>query len=124
MLKRIYKEIDDFTLNIKTIENHKQLINYMNNSFYSSMKLLISISSTFSIFWKVVFPFIVSSIILLVLLSIEPIRNELKGLLNINYVLGIFLYLILITLGYVFYAKKYFNSSMDKIKSSLEEDKN
>ena len=120
MINKTHKEIHNFTSNIKTIQSHEELLKYMNRSFYASIKLLISISSTFSIYWKVILPFIVSLSALLVLFNIEPIVKELHGILNINYILIIQLILISLTLIYISNSKKYFIFCMEKSKSIIQ----
>ena len=119
----MYKEINDFTLNIKTIKNHEELLTYMNSGFYSSIKLLISISSVFSIYWKVILPFIVSLGFLLILSSIQTIGKELEKFLDINFILAIFLSLCLLTLVFITHSKKYFLSCMEKSKKIIEKNK-
>lgn len=47
MLNKIHKEMNDFTVDIKTIKNHEELLGYMNSNFYASIKLLIAVSRTF-----------------------------------------------------------------------------
>lgn len=119
MLNKTLKEINDFSLNIKTIKSHDDLLNYMNSGFYSSIKLLISVSPTFSIYWKVVFPFIVSLSALFILSNIELIGEALSVFMNINYILAILLCLVFITLAYSMYCKKYFISCVEKSKSIM-----
>ena len=122
MLDKMHKEIDDFTLNIKTIKNHEELLKYMNSDFFSSIKLLISISSIFSIYWKVVLPFIVSLSALLILSLIRPIEEQLSIFININYVFAIFVCLSSLSFLYIKHSKKYFISCMEKSKKILEKD--
>ena len=119
MFNRTHREINDFTSDIKTIEDHETLLNYMNSNFYASIKLLASVSSTFSIYWKVVLPFIVSLSALVVLSNIEPIGEELKGILNISYVLGILLCLVFFTLMYILHCKKYLILCIEKSKNLM-----
>jgi hypothetical protein len=121
MLKKTHKEIDDFTLGIETIKSHETLLDYINSDFYASIKLLISISSTFSIYWKVVLPFIVSFSALLLLTNIKPIGMQIDAILNSNYLLGILICLVLITVMYILDCKKYCISSIEKSKSSMKD---
>ena len=124
MFTKTNKEINDFILNIKTIEDHKMLLYYMNSDIYSGIKLLISISKRFSIFWKVILPFIISLGILLFLSFIKPIGMELEKFLNITYVFAIFFGLVIFTIVYILQCKKLFISgvekSMDTIKDTSE----
>jgi hypothetical protein len=119
MFNKTHKEIDDFTLGIETIKSHKKLLDYINSDFYASIKLLISISSTFSIFWKVVLPFIVSLSALLLLSNIKPIGIQLDAILNSNYILGILVCLVLFTLMYIFNSRKYCISCIEKSMSLM-----
>ena len=116
MINKTYKELDKFTSEIKTSKNNQDLLDYLNTSFYSSVKLLISISSTFAIFWRVILPFIVSLCILLVLFFIEPIAEELRGVLNMYYVFSILLVLVLSKLIYILFCRKYLISILEKSK--------
>jgi hypothetical protein len=122
MFNKTNKEINDFTTNIKTIKNHTELLDYMNSSFYATIKLLISISSTFSIYWKVVLPFIISLSILLILSSIEPVGEQLHDVLNIrtNYILVILLCFLFVTLSYIVYCKTYLSSSIEKSRKTMK----
>ena len=120
MLNKIHREIDDFTSDIKTIKNHEELLNYMNSNFYASIKLLIAISSRFSIYWKVVLPFIVSLSALFVLLNIEPIAKEVDGVLNISYVFAILFALVSFKLLYILHCRKYLVSCIQMSKSVME----
>lgn len=115
MINKTNNEIYNFVSNIKTKKSHENLLKYMNNSFYSSIKLLISISSTFSIYWKVVLPFIVSLGALLILASIEPLAQEFRNIINVSYVAIIEFTLIAITFVYIMSSKKYFISCMKNI---------
>lgn len=122
MFNKTEKEIDKFTVDIKTTENHEKLLTYINSGFFSSLKLLISVSSTFSIYWKVVLPFIISLSALLLLSLIEPIGKELNNILNMTYVLVIFLCLVSFTVAYILSSKKYFISSIEKSKNLIDKD--
>jgi len=120
MLNKIHSELNEFSLDIKTIKSHEELLAYMNSNFYASIKLLISVSRTFSLYWRVVLPFIVSLCLLLVLSNIEPIGEQLRGLLNINYMMVILLCLVSLKLVYILYCKKYLISCIQKSKNLME----
>ena len=115
MLNKTKKEVDDFTLNIKTTKNADELLNYINVNFYSSIKLLISISKTFSIYWKVVLPIIVSVLTLLLLSFVEDFR----AILNINYLALTSFILLSFTIYYVLNSKKHLIFSIKKAKEKL-----
>jgi hypothetical protein len=122
MLNKTEKEINNFTLGIETIESHEKLLDYINSDFYASIKLLISVSSTFSIYWKVILPFIVSLSALLLLSNIKPIGESLNSILNTNYIFVILICLIVFTLVYIFRSKKYFILCIEKSKSLMEKE--
>lgn len=120
MLNKIHTEMNSFTLDIKTVKSHEELLDYMNSNFYASIKLLIAVSSTFSLYWRMVLPFIVSLCLLLVLSNIQPIAEQLRTLLNINYMLVILLCLVSLKLVYILHCKKYLISCIKKSKSLME----
>jgi hypothetical protein len=121
MLNKTHKEIDNFTLGIETIKSHETLLDYINSDFYASIKLLISISSTFSIYWKVVLPFIVSLSVLLLLSNIKPIGLQLNAMLDTNYIFIILICLVSATLMYILHCKKYFISCVQKSKNLMQD---
>ena len=57
MLNKINKEIDEFTKNIKEEKGCDEMLSYLNSSYVSSIKLLMFSSSTFSMFFKLMFFF-------------------------------------------------------------------
>lgn len=122
MLNKTHKEMNDFTLDIKTIKSHEILLSYIKSNLFSTIKLLISVSHTFSIYWKVVLPFIVSLSGLLVFLNIKPFGEQLQGIFNINYIFGILLSLVLCTLAYILHCKKYFILCIENSKIFMEKD--
>jgi len=121
MFNKTDEEIDSFTLGIETIKSHERLLEYVKSDFYASIKLLISISSTFSIYWKVVLPFIVSLSALLLLSNIKPIGNQLNAILDTNYIVSLLVCLVVFTLIYILHCKKYFILCIEKSKSLMEE---
>lgn len=120
MLNKIHREMNDFTLDIKTMKSHDELLDYMSSNFYASIKLLIAVSRTFSIYWRVVLPLIVSLSGLLILSYIEPIGEQLRGVLNTSFIFIILLGLIFLTLVYILHCKKYLISCIVKSKSFIE----
>ncbi len=123
MFNKTYKEIEDFTVAVESIENLDKLLNYIKSDFYSSIKLLISVSSTFSIFWKVILPFIVSFGLLISLSSIKVISELINSILGVNYILGILFCLIALTVIYILNTRKYFINCIEKSKKLIEENK-
>ena len=120
MFNKTHKEIDKFTLGIQTVKSHESLLEYAKSDIYSSIKLLISISSTFSIYWKVILPFIVSISILLLLSIIKPIAEQINTLLNTNYILAIWFCLVVFSFIYILNCKKYLIVGIEKSKGLLE----
>jgi len=113
MLKKIHKEIEDFTNNIKEIKECDELLNYMNSNISSSIKLLMSISKTFSLYGRVMLFFIISLTGLLALSSIGMFTLN-TGLLLITLIL---FFLILL---YVMHCKNFLISSINNSRSSIE----
>ena len=122
MFNKTHKEIDNFTLGIETVKNHESLLSYAKSDFYAGIKLLISISSTFSIYWKVILPFIVSLSILLLMSLINPISEQINIFLDINYILVIFLCLVVFTVTYIINCKKYLILCIEKSKNLTEKE--
>ena len=122
MLKKTKKEIETFIEALETIKSHETLLDYIKSDFFASIKLLISVSSTFSIYWKVVLPFIVSFSILILFSTIQPIAEQINAILSIKYILGILVFLVLLTIVYILGSKKYFIASIMKSKSLMQED--
>lgn len=123
MFQKTNKEIKKFSQGLETIKSHETLLDYIKSDFFASIKLLISVSSTFSIYWKAILPFIVSFSILLLLSTIKPISEQLNAILNTNYILGIFVFLILFSFVYILSCKKYFISCIKNSMSLMEKDK-
>ena len=122
MFTKTNKEMNNFISDIKTIKNHKMLLDYMTNDFYAGIKLLISVSSTFSIFWKFIVPFIVSLGSLLLLSNIKPIGDDLDKFVNTTYIFVIFLFLVVFSSIYISHCKKYFISGIEKSMSDIKDD--
>ncbi|KAB7890321.1 hypothetical protein [Poseidonibacter ostreae] len=123
MFNKTYKEISAFILAVETIESLDKLLDYIKSDFYASIKLLISVSSTFSIFWKVVLPFIVSFSALLLLTNIKPVSQLVNSILGINYFFGILVCLLAFSLVYILNCKKYFIKCIEESKRLIEKNK-
>ncbi len=113
MLNKINKEIEEFTTNIKEVKGCDEMLTYMNSNIYSSIKLIMFASKTFSMFGKVMLFFIISLSGLLFILSLG------SGALNIG-LLSITLVLFVLILFFVMHYKNFFILSIKNKKSSLE----
>jgi len=117
MLKKIHKEIDDFTSNIKDVKECDELLNYMNSNISSSVKLLMAVSKTFSLYGRIMLFFIISLTGLVALSSI--------GMLVLNTgLLLITLILFILTLIYVVHCKNFLTLSIKNSKNSIENSEN
>ncbi|WP_419764617.1 MAG: hypothetical protein ACNI28_12630 [Arcobacter sp.] len=110
MLDKIDKEMFEFTSGVKTVEGYDKLLDYMNSSIYSSIKLLIFASRTFSIYGRVLLFFVMSFMGLVAISSIGAVA------LNTMYLLVITLFLFTLLLVYVMYFKKKFILYIEKSK--------
>lgn len=115
MINKTKKEIYDFSSNIKTSKNSDELLNYINHSFYSSIKLLISISKVFSIYWKVVLPIIITISILTLLSLVE----KFPSILSTEVSFAILAFLIAFTFYYISSSKKYLIHCIEEIKKTF-----
>lgn len=100
MINKINKELEVFVDTIKEPKGCDKMLDYINSSIYSSIKLLMFSSKTFSIISRVLFFLIISVAGLLMLTSIGAI------ILNISYLFVSFLVLLVFILIYVVYFKK------------------
>lgn len=112
--------MNTFTSEIKTIKSHEELLAYMNSNFYASIKLLIAVSSTFSLYWRVVLPFIVSFSVLLVVSNIASIGEQLSTLLNPSIIFVLLITLVVLKSIYILHCKKYLISCIKKSKDLME----
>lgn len=113
MISKINKEIEDFTNTIKEIKGCDDMLTYMNNDIYSSIKLIMFASKTFSIFGKVMLFFIISLTGLLVMSSITV------GSLNMT-LLMINLVLFFLMISFVMHFKNILIASIKNTKSKME----
>ncbi len=113
MLNKIDKEIDDFTNTIKEVKGCDKMLTYMNSNIYSSIKLLMFASKTFSLYGKIMLIFFISISCLLVLSSIASSN------LNIS-LLTITLFLFILILIYIRHFKKNLILNIEKIKSFIK----
>ena len=121
MFKKLYKDMNNFTLDIKTIKSHDELLDYMNSSFYASVKLLLAVSKTFSICWMIVIPFFISLGGVLILSSIDSIAKQMHSALNTTFIFSILLVLVLFKIVLILHCKNYLTSCIEKSKSLMEE---
>lgn len=116
MLGKIHKEMNNFTFNIKTIKGHDELLSYMNKNTYSSIKLLIFSSSTFSICGKMMLAFLITLSSLLVISSFGLFGDT----INNSYLLFTTFVLYILTLAFVLHCNNYLSSSIVSSKKSKE----
>ena len=118
MIKKISNEIEDFTNDIKDTQSCEKLLDYMNKDIYSSIKLLMSISKSFSIYGRVFMFFIISitGLIMLSTISIMPF--------NIAYLAFVDVVLFFLILRYVMYFKRFLFSKIDEKKKLINEVEN
>lgn len=118
MIKKIKKEIEDFTNDIKDVESSEKLLDYMNKDIYSSIKLLMAISKSFSIFGRVFMFFIIFITGLIMLTGVGAMP------FNIAYLIFIDLVLFILTLRYVMHFKRLLFSRVDEKRVQIIESKN
>ena len=118
MLNKIQTEINDFSYNIKTIKSHEELLGYMSSDFYSSIKLLVYASKTFTMYGRIILFFIIVLAGLLLLAIAAGVYGQ--NVLSVNYIFVAFLALVFLTLAYILHCKKYLISSIKKSKSFKE----
>lgn len=114
MTTKIKKEIDEFTSTIKELEGCNKMLTYVNSNIYSSIKLLMFASKTFSIYARVLMFFIIS-IAGLIMLSVIGAM-----ILNTGFLLAIFLIVFVLILVYVIYFKKILVLSIENSKKVKE----
>ena len=115
MLKKIDKEINVFTDNIKEIEGCDKLLDYMNTDFFSSIKLLILASKTFSLYGRLMLFFIIASTGLFMSSFIDVIA------ISSTLLAGITLFIFVLTLIYISHNKNVLTLSIEKSKSVKQE---
>ncbi len=119
MLNKIHTEMDDFSHNIKTIESHEELLGYMSSDIYSSIKLLVYASKTFTMYGRIILFFIIVSTGLLLLAIAAGVYGQ--NALNVNYIFVAFSGLVFLTLAYIIHCKKYLIASINKSKIFREQ---
>lgn len=117
MLSKIKSEIDSFTKTIKEIEGCDKMLNYVNSDIYSSIKLLMFASKTFTVYGKIMLFFIISLTGLFVISSITISKVNL-GLLAIDLVLFV------LTLVYIMHFKNFLIMSIKKSKDDMKKSEN
>lgn len=114
MFNKIYKEIDEFTRTIKEIEGCDKMLVYLNSSIYSSIKLLMFASKTFSIYARILLFFIISIAGILMLSSVGAAH------INISVPLAFFLILFVFALLYLTHFKKVLRLSIEESKDKMQ----
>jgi hypothetical protein len=96
MLIKINKEIDDFTKNIKEEKGCDEMLDYLNSSYISTIKLLMFASKTFSLYARLMFFLVMASGALLLSSIIGALPISLI-LISVSTVLSFVLILLFIT---------------------------
>jgi hypothetical protein len=115
VLNKIDKEIDDFANTIKEVKGCDEMLDYMNSNIYSSVKLLMFASKTFSLYGKIILFIFISIAGLSVLSSIA------SGILNSSFLI-ITLFLFVLILVYVMHFRKNLCLNIEKVKSFMKKD--
>lgn len=115
MLNKIDREINDFTNSIKTIKGYDELLIYMNSSVYSSIKLLLFASKTFTLYGRVLL-FLIISLTGLLILSTTGV-----AVLNTWFLVVITVLLFISILAYIIRCKKHLILSIENSKNSMKE---
>ncbi len=96
MLIKINKEIDDFTKNIKEEKGCDEMLDYLNSSYISTIKLLMFASKTFSLYARLMLFLVMASGALLLSSIIGALPISLI-LISVSTVLSFVLILLFIT---------------------------
>lgn len=115
MSSKIDNEINEFTKNIKEKKSCDELLFYMNSSYSSSIKLLMSISNTFSLYVRLLLFFTIA----FSAMSIFSIINADKINIAITLMITLFLYFVL--LSFIISSKKSLALSINDIKNLLKQ---
>lgn len=110
MFNKINNEIVAFTNSIKS-DGYDKMLNYVNSSIYSCLKLLIFASKTFSITAKILMFFIIFTAGLLMLSVIGAIP------FNPIFLMLVFLTLFVFALFFVTHFKKVLIFNIEELKS-------
>ena len=114
MLNKIEKQINDFTNTIKEAKGCDEMINYVNSSYISSVKLLMFASSTFSLFARVMMFLVIASAGLLMSSSIGAIA------VSSTLFLGTTIFLFVLILIFITSQKKVLIQSIENKKSVMQ----
>lgn len=115
MFGKINTETDEFTSTIKDIEGCDKLIDYMGISIYSSIKLLMFASKSFSLIVRVLMFFIISITGLIMLASVGAMPFNITNLIAVDLLIFAF------TLIFVVRSKRILVSSVLRTKEKMEE---
>lgn len=113
MLNKINNEINSFTATIKEIKGCDEMLNYINNGIFATIKLLMFASKSFSLYSRILLFFIMAITGLLIFSTIS-----LKEL-NIG-LLAIVLILFSLTLAFIMSCRSYLILSIKKTKDNKE----
>lgn len=117
MIGKIKKEITDFVADIKDDENCTKLINYMNKNVYESIKLLMAVSNTFSVYGRVFMFFIISITGLVMLSSVGAMP------FNVGYLVFIDVVLFALAIRFTMSLKRFLFTSIEEKRIELIESK-
>lgn len=108
MIKKIKEEINDFTNDIKDVQNATKLLEYMNKGVYSSIQLLMAVSKSFSVLGRVFMFFIVfiTGLIMLTSVGATPF--------NVGYLIFIDIVLFILILRLITKLKRQLFSNIDE----------
>lgn len=115
MLKKIDNEINNFTENIKEENECNKLLGYMSSDYFSSIKLLMSISRSFSLYGRLILFLIIASTGLLMssTIGVVAISSTFLGALT--------LFLLIIIVLYISYCKQRLMMGIKDVKHSTQQ---
>ncbi len=113
MFNKIYKEIDDFTANIKEVKGCDEMLAYMSSSPVANVKLLMFASQKFSVYIRIMLFFLISSTGLFAMSSMSS-----AGINPI--LLAIVLVLFVFMLIFIVGCKKYLIMSINNTKKARQ----
>lgn len=118
MLNKINKEINDFTNNIKEPKGCDDMLDYLNSSYVSSIKLLMFASSTFSLYGRLM--------LFLVMASGALLLSSIIGAIPLSMTLFLVTTMLsfILILMYITHYRKLLCESINNAKSLMQECQN
>lgn len=114
MLKKIEKELEEFTNTIKEVEGCDKMISYLNSSIISSVKLMMFASKTFSLYGRVLLFTFLTLGGFLIFLSIGT------NVLDTSFLIAIILVLFVSIIFYITHFKKLLLFKIEDKKSKFK----